>query len=389
MGREGISGSPRGHRGGGLKITERDGKWHLRGTVRCGKHAVRVRESTGLAATIGNRERAEARRIRREGEILEQLVQGKPAPQPFATAAAHYLEAMKPGATDLRNVGELLAAFGPEPLAKLDGAKIEAFYARRFPADAQASRRRHEATLAAILRHAATEGLLDRAPAWRRARVPTKRGSAMLKRFQPGEVELLIDLAPIHTRPLFATLYATGARVGAALWLRREHFILTPERGRVFFPETKNGRAYDRWLPDYTVEILTGWLDAREDDHPEMFLTHLGRPYLKRKGHGGQVRDAFKRALERLRFALTDKGYQERARALEGATPHWFRHNLANWLFSEGADLERVRRLGMWESDQVLRQNYLTREQEHVEAVAKALPFGTILTRAGKKAENA
>jgi hypothetical protein len=58
----------------------------LRGTVR----GIRVRESTGVP--FAKRKQAEEARARREAELLEQAIHGRPATVTFAEACAGYLK---------------------------------------------------------------------------------------------------------------------------------------------------------------------------------------------------------------------------------------------------------------------------------------------------------
>ena len=152
MGREGLSSPKKRPDRRGLKVKVRGGVYHITGTIRVGKRSQRVRESTGIDRSApGARELAEARRIRREAEILEALVHGRKPPVPFAAVAGDYLEAHDPGPADLRNIGELLVAFGTLGVHEIDRTAIDDFYRRRFPGQAAATERRHMASLRAVL----------------------------------------------------------------------------------------------------------------------------------------------------------------------------------------------------------------------------------------------
>ncbi len=389
MGRERISGTKKRDRQRGLQVKARGGVYHLTGTLRVGTRSQRVRESTGIDRSApGARELAESRRIRREAEILEALVHGRKLPIPFAAVAGDYLEAHNPGAADLRNIGELLTAFGTLGTHEIERDGIEAFYSRRFPGQAAATVRRHMASLRAVLGHGVEMGALEYVPHWSRPKVTKRKGKSMSKRFLPGEAELLIDCAPPHVRPIMAVEYCTGTRTGAVIHLSKECFLLTRGRGRVLFPETKNGNAYSRPLHDYAVGILLDWLETRNDGHAEMFLTDKGRPYVMRVGHGGHIEAAYNAAKARCVARMIEMGMVDRARVIAASTPHWFRHNFANRLRRElGWDSKLIAVAGMWEDDQVVGDHYLGDESDIIEEGLRRVEFGKSLTQVAEERE--
>ena len=389
MGREGVSSPKKRPDRRGLKVKVRGGVYHIAGTIRVGKRSQRVRESTGIDRSApGARELAEARRIRREAEILEALVHGRKPPVAFAAVAGDYLEAHDPGPADLRNIGELLGAFGTMGVHEIDRTGIEDFYKRRFPGRAAATVRRHMASLRAVLGHGVKEGALDYVPQWTRPEVAKRKGKSISKRFLPGEAELLIDCAAPHARPIMALEYCTGTRTGAAVHLLKENFVLAYGRGRVHFPETKNGNSYSRALHDYAVGALLTWLETRDDDHPEMFLTDKGRPYVVRIGHGGHIEAAYNAARDRCVARLIEMNMQDRARVIAASTPHWFRHNFANRLRRDlNWDSKMIAEAGMWEDDQVVGDHYLGDESDIIEEGVRSLEFGKSLTQVAEDQE--
>lgn len=375
----GAKGSYRGH-GHGLKVERRSGttKLYITGTLRVAGTSIRVRRSTGLDSRAdGAWEAAEALRIKVEAEILDQAIYGRPPPILFATIASQYIKAIEPGAADLRNLQELIAAFGKQPVAEVCRADIERYYRMRFADAKRQTQRRHENTLHALLTFATKRGYLPAVPYWERAKVLRKKGSSVMKRYLPGEGELLIDCASPHLKPLFATLLVTGARVGQTIHLKKEHFVLVPGRGRIHFPETKNGNAYTRPLHDYAVNILVRWLEQRRDRFPEMFLTHNGRPFKRRVGSGGYIQAGFNLARERCTARLEAMGQYDRARVLAQATPHWFRHNFANTLRQDyRIDARTIAEAGMWESIALVNETYIADVPAHVEEAVARMEFG-------------
>ncbi len=161
---------------------------------------------------------------------------------------------------------------------------------------------------------------------------------------------------------------------------------MTPGRGRVHFPETKNGNAYSRPLHDYAVGVLLEWLDTRNDGHAEMFLTDKGRPYVMRVGHGGHIEAAYNAAKARCVAGMVEMGMKDRARVIAASTPHWFRHNFANRLRRElGWDSKLIAVAGMWEDDQVVGDHYLGDESDIIEEGLRRVEFGKSLTQVAEE----
>ncbi len=382
MDREPVSGVKGRHCRGryGLKVEARHGTkiLYITGTVRIAGSSVRVRRSTGLNIdTPGAWDAAEALRIKAEAELLDQAVYGRPAPVLFAEVAGHYIKDIDPGPADLRNLQELVSAFGQRLVAEVSRRDIEDYYRCRFVNARPQTRRRHENTLHALLAFSVRKGYLPTLPYWERTKVKRSKGSGLVKRYLPGEGELLVECAAPHLQPLFATLLVTGARVGQTVHLRKEHFVLVPGRGRIHFPKTKNGNAYTRPLHDYAVNILAHWVAKRRDSHPEMFLTHKGTPFKRRVGRGGIIQHSFRRARDRCIERLRAMGLHDRARAIAQATPHWFRHNFANTLRQDHRlDARAIAEAGMWESVSLVNDVYIADVPAHVESAMKSMQFG-------------
>src|SRR3546814_4035581 len=94
-------------------------------------------------------------------------------------------------------------------------------------------------------------------PYWNRVQYKRPKGLPATKQFRPGEVELLVECADYHLKPIIAVMYATGARLRQTMMLQREHVHLERGQGRVIFPETKSSISYMRPLHDY----------ARSEEH--------------------------------------------------------------------------------------------------------------------------
>ncbi|MBT3788622.1 MAG: site-specific integrase [Alphaproteobacteria bacterium] len=381
MGGKRLPGSKRSRDKHPLKIYSRNEVLWIRGSVRIKNKTRPVRESTFINTEEDKAwEKAAEVRDKREQEIRDELLHGiKPQVQ-FAAVAGDYIVSVNPGVADLRNIDELLVAFGESSVSDVTQEQIDSFYRKRFPTQSSATIRRHQNTLSAVLNHAVEIGAIDHSPRFSKSKPKRKRGAAVLKIFEEGEAELLIEYADPHIRPVLATMYVTGARVSSVIYLNKEHFLLVPDRGRVTFPDTKNDNTYSRALHDYAVGELVAWLDSRKDQHPEMFLTPKGQPYAFQEGRGGQIKEAFDRAKERVVKELRKRHMHERARVLAKATPHWFRHNFANRLLRQKVPLKTIMEAGMWESVAAL-MNYLADAPAETESLVRSQTFGTQLVQ--------
>ncbi len=375
------------HRRNGLRVTQRPDSpcLYITGTLRIAGRSMRVRESTGLDLSIpGAWEAADALRLQKEKEIVERIVYRRPPPKPFDHVAEDYLARREYSYTVVKATEELAMAFAGVPVALLERERIEGFYKKRFKTQDPLTRRRHEVVLYAILKLAVKQGLLEAVPYWNRVPQSFTKGGALLKQFQPGEVELMIECAALNVKPIIAVMYATGARVSQTLYLQREHFLLERGRGQVTFPRTKNGNSYRRPLHDFAVDQLHLWLLRRRDRNPAMFLTNHRRPYARNKSGGGQLWQGFRTARDMCAAELERRGYPERARVVGQATPHWLRHNFANTLRQVfGMDARTIAEAGMWEDMALVNRTYIadapTLVRRQIARLPLGLPLGTPL----------
>src|SRR5438128_1415086 len=84
--RHGEASANRRRRAAGLEIVERDGRWHVHGTVVVKDRSRRVRRSTGLVATRENWDAAIEIRRQSEAEIRDEFVYGVHPSVPVSTA---------------------------------------------------------------------------------------------------------------------------------------------------------------------------------------------------------------------------------------------------------------------------------------------------------------
>lgn len=295
--------------------------WRIRGTVR----GVPIDETTG----VENRELAEAIRIKREGQILDESIFGARASRRFSEAAVSYVETAKPGRTQTdaiighaRKDGGisrcLIDDFGGMLVSAIDQAAVDKVIRERFGHAAPATVQRHFLTpLIAVLTFAAARKWCDRPQLWR---PPPAKGRSRWADYD--EAAKIVAAASLHIRPLLIFLMLSGARMGEALALEWQDADL-PERWAVLRDTKRNGE--DRGIPLHPqlVDILTEMRRGRG----AVFLTNRGEPYAEREG-GGQIKTAWAATLRRA--GVTD------------LRPHDLRHTFSTWLTLAGTH-EQVR----------------------------------------------
>lgn len=381
----GAQGRPgrRQRRAAGIAVIERDGVWHLAGTFRAGGRSIRIRESTGLRcdADPGGR-LAEEVRIRRERDLFDQVVRGKPAGRPFPAVTLDYLIAVNPGAGDIRNAKLWEIEFRGQMVTDLTPELIAQAVRRRWPKASPATTVRYLATLSAILKYAVRMGWLDRVPHIERPEAPIER--RVNKMLPPDLVLLLAAQASPHLRPLIAFLACTGARMGEALALQVEDLILADGRARVFLRRRKTGADDGLALHGWAAEELRQMLLRRPAGQRQagpVFLTGDLKPYRDTRGkHGGQIKTGFNAARRRAVAVLITQGRGADAALLAKVTPHWLRHNFASQVMAATGDGILVRDALGWASGRMV-DRYVHLAPGRLDRAALALPFGTNMTR--------
>ncbi|WP_422369077.1 tyrosine-type recombinase/integrase [Pelagibius sp.] len=354
---------------------------HIMGTLRIGERSETVKYSTRLHHMMpGAWEAAETMRVKKEKEILDRILYNRPPPRPMEDLVSDYL-AQHDYCYQVKLIAkEIAKAFKGVLVGDLDRARIETHFRKRFREHERGGRYRHETVLHAMFALAQREGSLYQIPYWNRVKYKAPKSENAVKRFHPGEVELLIECADVHIRPIIAVMYATGARAWQTINLRRENVELERGRGRVFFLRTKNGHSYVRPLHDYAVDQICMWLLRRHDDYPQLFLTPSRRPYVQNAKGGGHFWHGFRSARDRCAAELHRRGYPERARRMAQATPHWLRHSFANNLRQiYGMDARGIADAGMWEDVQNVDRTYIVSAPEVVEEQVRRMPLGVPL----------
>lgn len=369
----GGSGGPGGpaRRPAGLAVVERDGSWHLHGTVQAGGRSRRVRRSTQLPARPEFRADAEALRERVEREILDELVHGRRPSPPLAVAARHYLgvdaggrpkpgsRAERIGPSDLRVLEEIAGWAGARPVDAIEAREWNAFLDRRHKGNAADTRSRYVNPILSFLGWCADpdRGWLPAVPAIKR-RPDVDDGIDITRRaprrpvedMRPELLVFLFDQAHLALKAQLYVAWGTGARVSSILFgCRLEDLVLGRDRQQLTFRDTKNSDDVVALLQPPVVAVLQAYLAHRGKLHLRsgpLFLTPRGEPYSdrgRRLGWGGANKTAFnamkRRAiLKLLRWSVQARragdleaaiGHKADARLVRQITQHWLRHWLA------------------------------------------------------------
>jgi hypothetical protein len=158
MGRKRISGAALGadqtgprarrpaRRAAGIAVIERDGHFHLSGRIRIKGRSIRVRASTGLAATADTREAADELRRQKEQETRDAVLWGVRPTVPLAVAADAYLNRTRKrplNAIDGQRIKELDAKFGARRLTDISEKEWVEFVDKRMAGRAAVTRERY------------------------------------------------------------------------------------------------------------------------------------------------------------------------------------------------------------------------------------------------------
>jgi integrase len=400
MGRKGI---PSAARGGdravkrkksppGLAVVERDGNWHVHGTVRVGGRRVRVRKSTGLPATEANRADAESARFQIEQEVRDEALHGiKPSVTIEEAALSYFGQPRKRpiNEIDVARVEEIMEAFKGRRINSITTKEWNDYLTRRLEQRAVATRERFLNTLVALLNHTREQGWLQTLPNFTRlseVRKPKSRKRRRVLELTPELVGLMIEEAAPHLKAQLATMWCTGARVSSLLYgCRFCDLTLAPGREQIVFHDTKPGVDVTSALNPWAADVLRAYLLHRgipRDRETPLFLTDEGKPYVdNQRAYGGQTKTAFKGMRRRVAARLRAAGREAEAALIEQVTPHWFRHYVATNLLAKGFDLATIMEQGGWLRMETV-QSYAHAASERQREAAGALDTpDTSLTR--------
>jgi len=348
-------------------VQERDGYWHIIGTVRAGGRSTRLRRSTGLRATPENEGDAEKLARDAADEIRAEAIHGIKPTVAVGTAALKFLERPRDRPLNFRDVAIVQAAvrrFGNRKINIVTQDEWAGFVDDRNEGRAPQTRERFINGLLAFLNwcHARPRRWIsdDQMPAFERnkaARNPRNRRARRVGDLTPALLLLMLDSASPHFAGQLTIEIATGARMSSVLFgCRICDLIPVHGRGQITFGDTKNGDPVTAALPDWAVDRMTAYLSWRGDLHDReapLFLTKSRKPYTDTRGaFSGNNKSAMKfmkaRAIARLRAAALAEADRDRTNAaailaraddeaalIAQVTQHWFRHRMATLMIHD------------------------------------------------------
>lgn len=277
--------------------------WYLRGTVR----GIRVDESTGT----GDREAAEAIRIKREAEVLNRSVFGHRETLTFAEAAVQYMEA----GGERRFMAPIVKHFKSVMVDAIDQAAMDEAARKILPKGAPATRNRQVYTpTISVLRYAKVT------TPFRRPRVERKAAGFVEHEY----LAKLLPHCPAKIAALLIFMFYTGRRIGDTVRLDWQDVNLQQRTALIRRP--KNRRPIGVHLTGPVFEALANL----EGDRKGSVFGYAGRWSVYKP-----IRAACKAA------------------GVEYVSPHKLgRHSFATHALRAGAALHEVMRAGGWESIQ-------------------------------------
>lgn len=406
----------------GLRVVERDGTWHVHGTVRVrgldgSRRSVRIRKGTGLPATADTLTQAETLRDTWALEVRNQVIHGVRPSRPLSVAIEAFLKrsrphGRKPGWREVATMQEILKKFGVRLLNEIGAGEWISMVETRCEGRSASTRERYINTIMSFLNWCAkparqwiTEKTM---PAYERnatARKPKHRQRRRVSEWRPELILLLIDNAGKHLKPQLWTEWSTGQRVSAVLRVRLCDVLLAQGREQVEFGKTKTGEPVVASLHPAAGQALRDYLKIRGrlwDREGPLFLTKAGKPYKTENELSGHNRTAFANAKRkaiaaRRRQALAQclelrrSGQIEAAREAAGlawadrrlmrqVTQHWFRHLLATTMMALRAPV----RVGMDQGGWLTVESFMAYAHDVPEvrrAVVDQLPLPTTSKR--------
>jgi integrase len=337
---------------------DRSPNYRVRGTVKVGKKSKYVEESTGFA----DAKLADQYRIKREGEIVQELLYGVRASHRFADVAVEYIEIVKPQGPQLdaiigrsRRDGtvspNLIDDLRDKPVEMIDQTDADAIIRKRFQHHKPGTILRHLYTpLVAVLTFGAKRKYCDR-PVFDRPKYQDKRDR--WASYEDADRLLLAAVSDhaftaknirvwqeTYLRTLLLFLMLSGCRISEALLLDWTDVDLGARW--LVFRNTKRGKrgadqpGEDRGVPiHHQLVIALANLPVASDGpnrgprrQGRVFVAPTGKPYADREAYGGGAR--LKRAWD---------GVCRRA-GITGLHIHDLRHTCATWLLMAGVQAE-------------------------------------------------
>lgn len=369
----------------GLAVVERDGYWHIHGTLRAAGRSALYRKSLGLAATAENRDAAEAEKLRIEREFRDATIHGVRPSVPLGVAADQFL-AKHPGLKpfERRVIKEITAEFGLRRIDQIGDDEWDNLVTKRHLGNKPSSRERWLNALYAFLnwcrqkpRHWLAElPALERDTAAAR---PKHRRARRVAELTPALILFLAQHASPHLKGPLAIMWCGGARVASLLYeCRLCDYIAAPGREQLTLHRTKSGEPVVVAVHAPAAALMReylAWRGELADREAPLFVTpKRGRdgkwlPYALKVGEGGQLKRTWEGMLRRaaatvardaavaaMRLRRRDtKAAREviaiardRIGLIRQITPHWFRHALATAMLSKGGDIRAVMDQAGW-----------------------------------------
>lgn len=363
----------------GLHLIERDGHWHIHGTLKVKGRSIRVRQSTGYAATPQTRGLAEEELEACREEIRARALYGEHPSCAVSVACEAYLNRPRErplGPSTVNIILEVNEKFALRPFKDIDPVEWTTWVDVRQEGNKPATRERFIATVLGFLSWSAAKPRhwipKENVPTFERDRKavnPNTRKRRRVGDLTPELIALMVECAEPHLKGQIAALYATGARGSSILHgCRVCDLSLVPGRESLSFHRTKTGRSVDAALDTWSAGVLRDYMSWRGNWHKRedpLFLTKARKPYTETHGrYGTQMKSAWNTMKKRSQKALRRAAARSRtegdkaaawerwaeARLLGDVTPHWFRHKLATEMLSAtgNADIRSVMEQGGW-----------------------------------------
>ena len=367
MGRTGISGVAdkrdraikREERAPSLKIIERDGYWHIHGTIRVAGKSLRVRKSTGFPAVPSTLKDANDARFEIEKDFRDEALYGIKPSVPIEVAVLGYFtkERARPlNKIDVARINKVMIHFKGRRLNTISEQEWKDYVALRMVGNQSPTRERFLNVLMAFLNDARKRGYMSELPTFERVsevRKPKSRKRRRVLELTPSLIAMMIEEAAPHLKPQLAVMWCGGTRVASLLYgCRFCDLTLTEGAEQIVFHDTKNGEAVTSVLNSWAVKILQEYIVHRGiplDRESPLFLTDEGEPYADNdRAYGGQTKSAFNGMKRRVVKRLRDAGRHGEADLIEQITPHWLRHYLATRMLANGADVKTIMQQGGW-----------------------------------------
>jgi hypothetical protein len=374
----------------GLQLVERDGFWHVHGTVRAsaldgGRRSRRIRKGTGLPAIAATLADAETLRDTWALEARQEVVHGRQPSRPLSLALEAWLKrkrkaGRRPSWREVKLTQTIARRFGIRLVGDIPAEEWISFAEAETAGAAASTRERWLNGFMGFLNWCAAKPrrwITDKTlPHFERdaaARKPRHRQRRHVADWRPELILLLIDNSGAHLKPQLWVEWSTGQRVSAVLRLRLRDAVLAPGREQVTFGTTKTGEPVTASLHPAAGAALRDYIKVRgrlwDRDGP-LFLTHHGKAYKTENDLSGHNRKAFDNAKARAVAArrrqalgqaleLRRQGHVAAARDLIGQawadlklmrqiTQHWFRHLLATTMMALRAPVRVGMDQGGW-----------------------------------------